>query len=344
MNTNNSPLTAFQLLVEFDPDVIIASSASVGSGWPSTFDSTLNDPTSQVQIIGAGGSVKGSALELAIIKFKCVGTGSTPISGTVVETLTTSNALLGTKDRAFLAGLGVLDTDFTGRRALSGSSNDDDDAAADNDDVAQAASSRAAAMAAVAAIRDRRQVHVVVDNDDDAQVSRRLADCGLVGDVNWDCAVSVTDLSWAMTYLAAGSLTFTDQTAQVAAMDVDMNGLVDAVDASFLLYALGNKYRFRSTPLHRLQIPGACRFDLVVGFQFSDGSPVGADGKTVVMLEIATKDNAAFLLEKLPSSFAAEATDDGVILTMAATGTGNFTATVELPTAETVQMVVMFFT
>ena len=317
IHTGGSPLTAFQIVIEFDSDVISAASAAPGDDWTATFDATLNDPVTQVQIIGAGGSVTGSAVEIAVLTFSCAGSGATTLSGVVIETLTSDNELLGSKNRAIVSGDGILSTDATDRRQLM--------------EVAATATPTATAAAAARLAPAAR---------------RSLAGgCNLTGDVNWDCSVTVTDLSWVKTYLAGGSLAYDDEDAQVAAMDVDMNGLVDAVDASFLLYSLGNKYRFRSGEL-RVEQTGDDTCGLVVraGFTYSDGAPVAADGKTKILLEVATTLNAAHILSSAASAAAATASDDGVVLTMTAQSDGNFSATLSLPFPEDVAFAVLMYT
>jgi hypothetical protein len=318
IHTGGSPLTAFQIVVEFDSTVIAAASARAGSGWPTTFDATLNDPVTAVQIIGAGGSQIGAAVEIAVLTFDCIGTGTTALTGTVLETLTTGNALLGTDDRALASGAGVLSTDRTARRR-----------------ELSIASAAVNVGAKTGVARRHRSV----------TPRRSLSEsCGLTGDVNWDCKVSVTDLAWVMTKLAGGSLSYDDEDAQVAAMDVDANGVTDAVDASFLLYALGNKYRFivvgggsgGSSGLVSFSqaIPDECTLQVGVAFTYSDGTPVAADGKTVVLLEVRTPLNDAQVIrDAAPELDAAQSSADGlVVLTMtpSSSGDGSFSAALPL--------------
>jgi hypothetical protein len=109
-NKGGSPLTALQVVLELDSAAVLRVSAAAAGDWSFTFGAALNDLTAEVQIIGVDGGATGAM----VVTFWCAGNGTTVLAGTMVQTLTTDNVLLGDKDRTIEGGAGVLATSPSG--------------------------------------------------------------------------------------------------------------------------------------------------------------------------------------------------------------------------------------
>ena len=74
INTDDEILVGAQLSVNFDDTYIKAVSAVVGSDWPSYFQETINYPSTSASILisNAESTVKGTAIEVAVITFEVV--------------------------------------------------------------------------------------------------------------------------------------------------------------------------------------------------------------------------------------------------------------------------------
>mmetsp|Transcript_53131 Transcript_53131/g.78831 ORF Transcript_53131/g.78831 Transcript_53131/m.78831 type:complete len:3364 (-) Transcript_53131:120-10211(-) len=204
-NTNGSALTAFQIVINFDSDVLVASSVSGGSDWDGPVSFTVGDPIDEVLVISSDptSTTDGINLEIAVVTFKVVGTGNFDVSATIVETLSSSDKPQGLCSRSSIAGFAEAAT-ASSRRQLS--------------------TSRRSLSEGVACMSTCDELPV--------------------GDANGDCRFTIADISWMKRYLNEETLEFSDEDAQLVRMDADLNGVIDGVDVSFLSSALTKKYRF----------------------------------------------------------------------------------------------------
>ena len=237
INTGSDSLGAFDLTVSYDSSRLEAvqqgsSFARTGSSWPGGIFEAAVDPPGTLKLGGvpqASGNVKGSQVEVAVIKFKAKLRGDTEISGTV-NTMsskgTTQNpsgvAIGGLKaGRKFVAGdIGIIVSG--GRRHVR-------------------SSLPRVRKTLSPAVRSRRsEVECSAPPCMTCKTARDL------GDTNGDCKFDIDDVAFLTTYLAermttppfatelGGKLQKTTIAAQLKMMDGNLDGRVDVDDALYL--------------------------------------------------------------------------------------------------------------
>jgi len=208
--------------------------------------------------------------ELARVVFEIHGTGSTEVTGIVVDTASKGKDRVGAPNRAIVAGRGVI-VITEGRR-----------------------------LSLDHATRRRTSSNNMATKTGSAwgsRVDRRLEDdsptCdggNLRGDINADCLFTVGDLVMLKRFKVGRKIDYKYEAFQKKQMDPDLNGKIDEVDISFILYVLAKKYRF----LQALPSPKVDGCEITVDATLlDDQSKLVTNGVTTqVKLEVGTKLNA----------------------------------------------------
>ena len=222
INTCGDALTAFQVQIFFDSDVVVAVQGEQqdGANWPGAITYTFGSPSSMVQILSSEptSTASGSSLVLATIRFEVIGDGATWFQGIVVDTLTSGGEGMGETNRAMVAGRAVFESADARRVRSRRLQRDDSWPPQKNTNVAAA----------------------------HARLLRRgLAEQSLLrGDTNGDGLFTVSDLDFIKRFYVGDSLEFVDEDAQVREMDADLDGEVDTLDIVYINSALAKKFRF----------------------------------------------------------------------------------------------------
>ncbi len=145
----------------------------------------------------------------------------------------------------------------------------------------------------------------------------------ILGNANGDCGFSVGDVSTVLFHLVDLVPTNTITEAQMNAMDADKNGVVEVLDAVYLLRVLADKYRFvdlQITP--PTDALGTATF--VVALHDKEGQP--KSDRSRVFFELKTE----LEMSALQASTGAilEPTNDGVVVAAANMGDGTYRADV----------------
>jgi hypothetical protein len=305
-NANTTAITAFHIVITFDATVLEAKSAANGDGWDGSIDFTVGDPLNQIIIVSAEPSmtISGSEIELAVLNFEVLSTGSFDVSVEIIETLTTDDVIRGPCDRQAIAAkcwATVLDTS---RRELFS-----------DQMISHKLLSHALA---------RRNL-----GQEDSSCQATCTDLP-VGDVNGDCRFTVADLSWMKRYNGGELMSYSSEDQQLMRMDADLNGVIDSVDTTFLTRVLTNKYRFLAD-FPNVTI-GTC--DLTITASYLNAKNEPTDGFSENMyIEIASElnvDNA--IIEIGNGDFGIVETDAGFATLMDVdSATGVYTAQLNFP-------------
>ena len=217
LNTNNEILTAFELLIFYDDEVIEVIGVNSGEHWPFSFTGIVGDPNGEVGLIGSdlASTAKGFAVELAVISCRWKNETQQDLSyiaGIVTATTTIGNTLLGIPGRPFIAGAGIV-----------GSANSPD-------------ARRLASLRNSSPKVPQQQRLLTASECSDGVLPK--------GDVNGDCAFNVVDLNTIKMFLLGQEVDFVFYSSQMVEMDPNFDGDVDLIDVNFLLAALAKKYRF----------------------------------------------------------------------------------------------------
>ena len=302
INTGSFDVTSFQIVLSFDPRVIIVTSdseCSIGRDWQSAWDCTTNDPIDQVLIAGACGLVPSTKckskglIEVANIRLRAIGAGTSFIKGTIVK-IEDSSVVIADVD--VLAGHGDVVVSAN-RRHLTAESVARE-VHFDLDRHSQLVTALQAQVADYSAV-EFESVELNSDPDPDPDVSvesavwkssyrkghRKLQEGCVAGDTNGDGTFDISDVV-TLQYAVGGSLdlsTFTP--CQIVGMDPDRNGQRDGVDIQYLLRVVTKKYRFFKT----LDFEHEHYFYTITGYVEDEaGQPVEFNGQTEVFFETST--------------------------------------------------------
>ena len=306
-NSGGVPLTGFQIQLFFDSNVLQAVSVANGEDWIPSVTGTLGSPSTMVQVLSSAPSstVKGKAIEIAVVKFEVVATGDTAISGKIVESLTSNGARIGTDNRAIVAGAGLLSIGSSRRQLY----------------VNKLWPPEYAAAAQRPQVQQRRQLGNCIVNSDNI--------C-LRGDANADCAFSLSDLDFLIRYKTGAEIDFINEAYQLSMMDVDYDGDIDGVDINFVLNALAKKYLF----LHSIPNVTVSACSIEVDFALCDDSShkLQDDSKAKVLVEIGSTNQESFRVQNVTNGTFTANTNDGLLLQVSSTaGTnGSYFASVQL--------------
>ena len=215
-------LTAFQIVIAFDPDLIeVASDAACRSreGWPIIpWECTTNDPVDEVLLFGSCGSFPSSNCgtlglrEVGTVTFTAIRAGVNHFSGTIIKIKDDDRT---TADTAVFAGSDslVIVEPETERQSL-------------------ASAPKLRSLSAAGS-------HLSSSNRD------LTGSCnGVLGDANGDCVFDIEDVQY-LQYYVGGALAKDALTKQqLFAMDPNRDKDSTERDVAFLSRVLANKYRF----------------------------------------------------------------------------------------------------
>ena len=270
INVCDEVLTAFQIQIFFDDDVIAAVNGAERESeeWPYSITYTYGSPSSMVQLISSELDSEATGLiTLTTLTFRAESQSYSSVGGIVVETLGASGSVLGSSSRPLIAGLGEVD--LSTRRRLADSS---------------------------VTLTARSTFSQYVSESSLAR--RQLGECGDVscgcngemkrGDINGDCKFSVGDLDFLKRYLTSDtSLIWHHGALQMREMDQDFNGDVDGVDTLYILYALAKKYRFLDFNSTTIELSDSCSLVVNVTLLDDDSMVVDDSNLTAVTVDAA---------------------------------------------------------
>ena len=217
INAGAHDLTAFQITITFNSSILRVSSDSQctqGSSWTSSWSCTTNDPIDRVLLVGSCGLLPASScsttglLTVANIVFISRTSGVSLISGVIVKLQESSAGSVS--DEKIRAGSDYLIVS----RLVLGS-------------ALQPLEGEVYSPARIS-----------------TGTRRSLAVCSscVLGDTNGDCVFDVSDVVYLQYYIGGVRPAITS--CQSAALDPDLNGMVNTVDVQYLVYTLTSKYRF----------------------------------------------------------------------------------------------------
>jgi hypothetical protein len=285
INVGSSSVRTVKLAIDYDENVLEATGAVAGSGWPGgQFLSTLNDPPGRIAFGGASNAFTGTVI-IAKVTFRVVpGVPASSLLSLQGVTLTLADAdgvLLVPAEQAFVAGdVDVLVRDSRRRRSAA------DDTAPETHHVQNAARFRELRRAARP-----------------PQPQRRNADCVQpeAGDTDGNCIFDLRDATFARDYLARVKLdsSYGADFAphQLKNLDIDSNGERNADDAAYLASVDFRLYRF-FTNLTVAPVSNAtgCLFTVEATLLFGGDNPTAGDNTALfVDLDARSSDIGAFL-------------------------------------------------
>jgi hypothetical protein len=288
-NSGSQPLAGFQIQIFFDSSIIQAISVQNGADWTPSVTPTLNSPSTMVQILSSApdSETSGTDIEIAVITFEVVGSGSTSITGTILESLTSDGVHIGDDDRDVVAGAGIVS--IQGRRRLS-------------HEERQFLLTAPYTARAQPLSRQRRSLFDCTVDDDTT--------C-LRGDANADCAFSLSDLDFLIRYMTGVTLDFDDEDYQMNMMDVDIDGDIDGVDVTFMLYTLAKKYVFLKD-LPTINTDG-CSVSISMSFCTDMSELVQDASSTLIMVEVGSVDGAYVNVTSAQTGIYKQNTEDGYL-------------------------------
>jgi hypothetical protein len=305
--SSSHDVTAFQVVLTFDPDVVrVASDADCAQGldWSSSFECTTNDPVDEVLVMGSCGLSPSSGcdskglLTVATVRFTAIAGGTTGISGWIVKikddaTTTENVAIFAGKDQLVVIGDG-------GRRSLM--------------DMG---------IAHRPVVRDAAVTHLRSGRRNVRRLDSGECDGLVLGDTNGDCAFDVEDVQYLQYYIGSPS-EYTLSAQQLQAVDPDLDGDSDGVDIDYLMKVLANKYRFLVN-FDSVALP----FSLSSTVRTSS-SELASSSQTSVLYDIGTTMNAASTMAFSRGSNASDS-PDGIVVKgdMDPSSPGVFVATAE---------------
>ena len=282
-------LTLFQVVLSFDATKIVVaaeSDCSVGTGWASSFECTVNDPVSEVLLAGSCGLLPSSGckakglLTLATVTFTAVGEGDVAFTGRIVKlkddgaTVADVDMVAGAASLTIIAAASpsssfassLASASLSGPRRFSLRAPSPSaglrlamhhpfpfsrPGIGRGENTAAGTHARASALARRAA-QPALSSHLAGRLDDSARMRRRRRrrlgghDCAVLGDTNGDCSFDVEDVQF-LQYFIGGAVDAASLSAQqLQAMDPDLDGDSDGVDIAYLMKVVANKYRFLS--------------------------------------------------------------------------------------------------
>jgi len=270
INAGALDVTSFQIVIEFDPRLVLVTSDSecwVGANWKSAWDCTTNDPIDRVLIAGACGLLPSKKckskgiIEVAKIRFRTIGFGTSVIKARIIKVEDSSR---GIADADAVSGNAevIISQDITRnrRRMEEGESTAEfapisfdlerhwqilNSLASDSGGNSTITSSTTSADFGTTKGSSLGDTVPTVSSAWRSRYrpTRRLQAACVPGDVNGDSSLDISDvvmLQYVISGLADLS-TFT--TCQMIAADPDRNGLIDGVDIQYLLRVVTKKYR-----------------------------------------------------------------------------------------------------
>jgi hypothetical protein len=288
-NAGSQPLAGFQIQIFFDSSIIDAVSVENGADWSASVTSTLNSPSTMVQILSSApeSTITGNEIEIVVITFEVVGIGLTSLTGIILESLTSDGVHIGDDYRYIVAGEGIISVQ--GRRRLG------------NKQREKILSAPYTAHSQNL-FRQRRLSNGCTSSDD--------ATC-LRGDANGDCAFSLSDLDFLIRYMTGAILDFEDDDYQLDMMDVDIDGDIDGVDITFMTYALAKKYLFLKD-LPAVSIAG-CSVSISMSFCTDTSELVLDSSSTLIMIEVGSVDSANVTVTSVQTGTFESSTSNGFL-------------------------------
>ena len=247
VNVGSAPLGSAGLVVVYDPSMLRLVSVAEGSGWRGGIFEQAENQRGQISI-GMSPSISsrvvGTNVELASMRFRVIGSGTTSITGTVsvMATIGTQENLNGVRigtslPRAFVAGAIQFQVGSRRARQLLSPWRLGQDGEAHIPDTGLESS-----------MRHRRQA---------VCGSPPCDDCGsdtINGDTNADCLFDIADVSFVQLYLSEAVDNFVSARGralaasllptQVRALDGNNDTRVDAADARMLARVYIGKLNF----------------------------------------------------------------------------------------------------
>ena len=285
-NSGSVPLTGFQVQLFFDSSVIEAVSVKNGADWSQSVVGTLASPSTMVQVLSSSpaSTLVGSSIEIAVVTFKVVGEGATLLQGVVVESLTSNGVHIGEDGRDIVAGAGTVVVGPSTRRNLG-------------------ANPTKTLMQMRPQLSPRRVLSSCVET---------WSSSCLRGDTNGDCTFSLSDLDFLIRYKTGENVEFKNEDYQKRMMDADLDGDVDAVDISFLLYSLAKKYLFlQHIPTVTID---SCSLNVSLTLCNDNSDMVEISNDVSVLVEIGSKDTDSFGIASINSGTFVDFSEDGVVI------------------------------
>ena len=314
LHTCSDKLTAFQIQIFFDPNVVLAvkDAEEDGKNWPGTITYTYGSPSSMVQVLSSepSSTAKGDALLLTTLTFEVVGDGATWFSGLIVDTLTTGGDSIGDTNRVMVSGLSYFETSSAVRSRQLGAS------------------------PVIASESQHTALHF--------QTQRALATSTLRGDTNGDNLFTVADLDTIKRFSVGGNIVYVDEAAQLAEMDADMDGEIDTIDIVFINSALAKKVRFlvnETSDIISVTHTG-CTMEVSATLSTDTGALVTDGATTKVYYVLGDVDDT--MIQAGSSGSIANVTDEGIVYAAAAPDNGVFTASFDLTAYLTELSIVVF--
>ncbi|CAG9464647.1 unnamed protein product [Pedinophyceae sp. YPF-701] len=179
INAATGALEAFQIILTFDPAVLLATSCTQGAGWRFSFQCTINKPANQVNVIGIGTDTgtTGAAVVVADVAFTLQTAGTSAVGAVVREMVLAGQPIL--RDFNSTASAGSL-TVASRRRALAAA-----------EPAAPAA--RTPSVADVAAAAHPFAVHARQRGLQTATNCTVAQQASVLGDVDGDCQFRPSD-------------------------------------------------------------------------------------------------------------------------------------------------------
>ena len=306
VNSGEFVLDSIQLVIEFDPSLLQALSATPGPSWTPASSFAYGDQSS-TNVITLGGSlvssglspVRGTSLHLADITFRSLSSGTAYVNGSITtfahqaESAVAPN--IGTVPRSIIAGSVQLAVTMQKRSVPA--------------EVPQLSYSA----------RQRRQ------SCEDGSVCAVCSPEREVGDLDGNCLFDVRDISFLQTYYlrqVATGIADPLPPDRVAFLDPDLSGSTDPNDVIFLLRAAFQLYHFITSTQITPISEDTCK--LVINVTMVQRGNVSPDPQfTALLVDFAHQDS------HFQQQFAATNFTSGSVLT-ANKGPGQYGGVVQM--------------